>query len=155
MGHWVEYRDKLGIKGIFWSSYFMGLFFNMLAFLGTGSVKYYDKNKNNSKIIGVLLGLCPSFVLYGTISFIANGAWKKLIIICAIGIPLSILITILVYKKVIVPWINEDRKKAVIELLLQLKLSREANHITEEEYLEIKEAFKQYLEKLSVPTKKQ
>lgn len=134
MGRWVQSYDRTGARGIFWRFYLMGVFLSFFVFTGAGSVRYYDENKNNAKIVGSILGGVVSLIPYGILGTLLGGNWIATIIIASIGLPLSITFTILVYTRVIGKWGKEKKETNAIKILLELKIAREQNLITEEDF---------------------
>lgn len=147
MGRWVQSYDRTGVKGIFWRFYFFGVFLLFFVFFAAASVKYYDENKNNAKIVGSILGTIISLIPYGILGTILGGNWIATIIIGGIGIPLSIIFTMLVYAKLIGKWVDEEKKTNAIKILSELKIAKEKNLITDENYERYKAIIEQTIVK--------
>lgn len=139
MGRWIQRYDYTSVKGIFWRSYIIAIIFSWVALLTNSSVKYSNESKNKSKIVGCILGFAVSIILYGIFMSIVARMYIVSIILVVVGVPLSIIATMIVYKKIINRLVQEDQDNQLVQTLLILEELKNRNLITEEYYIQNKQ----------------
>lgn len=85
-------EDTSTYKGVFWMNFISTIFFNIFSLCSVFSMRYTDYSKNKLQVIGTLLGLIASTLLYLTVAFIF-----QLDGILQIVIPIILIILNIVY----------------------------------------------------------
>ena len=119
--------DTSSVKQVFWSCYIMGF----MSILGAAFTKYSYTPKNNAKWVGTLLGTIVSMIVLYIVGSIIAKRWILLIIFSSFFLPLSIILTIYVYKKTICKWAKEEEllwEFLKFKIQLNAALNKEQNH---------------------------
>ena len=92
----IKIQDTSTYKTVFWSNLICTIFFNVFGLLTILNTQYSNKYKNKLQLLGSLLGILPSFILYLSIAtFLIFNNYLKFFI------PITLIILIIIYVLII------------------------------------------------------